>query len=118
MRTELGMLVRTWLIVVLFAAVTIARSVQVDIPLRDPGGAFFFTRIEISLGVFVVLVLLDGVLSSWRARGTWRYMLALVAARWSKGRMAMAITGLLAFHLVYVCYHNLKSWDVLNAPRD
>jgi hypothetical protein len=23
-----------------------------------------------------------------------------------------------AYHVVYFCYHNLKSWDVLNRPRD
>jgi membrane-associated phospholipid phosphatase len=29
-----------------------------------------------------------------------------------------AARALLAYHLVYFSYHNLKSWDVLNPPRD
>ena len=32
--------------------------------------------------------------------------------------MGLLWSGLLAYHLVYFSYHNLKSWDVLNAPRD
>ncbi len=30
----------------------------------------------------------------------------------------MAASALLAYHLVYAGYHNLKSWDALNPPRD
>jgi membrane-associated phospholipid phosphatase len=28
------------------------------------------------------------------------------------------MTGLMAYHVVYFCYHNLKSWNVFNEPRD
>jgi hypothetical protein len=28
------------------------------------------------------------------------------------------LSALAAYHVVYFCYHNLKSWDVLNSPRD
>jgi membrane-associated phospholipid phosphatase len=33
-------------------------------------------------------------------------------------RLALAVTGLVAYHLVYICYRNLKSWDAFNTPHD
>ena len=40
------------------------------------------------------------------------------AQRWTPRRVGCCWRGLLAYHVVYFCYHNLKSWDVFNAPRD
>jgi membrane-associated phospholipid phosphatase len=30
----------------------------------------------------------------------------------------LALTGLVAYHAVYICYRNLKSWDAFNTVRD
>ena len=38
--------------------------------------------------------------------------------RWTGRRLAEAGLVLLGYHVVYFCYHNLKSWDVFNQPRD
>jgi membrane-associated phospholipid phosphatase len=38
--------------------------------------------------------------------------------RWSPERLLLLVSGLLAYHLVYFCYRNLKSWDAFNTPRD
>jgi membrane-associated phospholipid phosphatase len=39
-------------------------------------------------------------------------------ARWPSSRLALILTGLLGYHVIYWTYHNLKSWDVFLAPRD
>lgn len=107
---------RLWLVVLLFALVMVAWSVRRGIPPRDPHGAIFITRIGLSLTILVVLVMIDGW---WRARrehnGT---ILESVRARWTRSRLLLVGGALLAYHLVYFSYHNLKSWDVFNAPRD
>jgi hypothetical protein len=41
-----------------------------------------------------------------------------VRRRWTGRRLDLAGSVLLAYHVVYFCYHNLKSWDVFNQPRD
>ena len=38
--------------------------------------------------------------------------------RWTRRRTSLVLLALLAYHLVYFCYHNLKSWDVFNHVRD
>ncbi len=38
--------------------------------------------------------------------------------RWPRRRLVLSLTGLLAYQSVYLCYHNLKSWDAFNHPRD
>ncbi len=52
---------RLWLVVLAFAAVTAWRSWQVGIPVRDPAGEVLRTRIAISAGLLLVLVLVDAV---------------------------------------------------------
>jgi hypothetical protein len=104
-------------VVVGFAIVTAARSAQVGIPVRDPGGAILVSRLALSAGIFAVLVVLDGIVRTSRPRRP-RAVLATVRSRWTRRRLLLAWVGLLAYHLVYFCYHNLKSWDVFNAPRD
>jgi membrane-associated phospholipid phosphatase len=113
-----GWVLRLWLVVVVFAVVTVVRSFQVGIPLRDPHGDVLRNRVALSLVLFVLLALLDAAL---RARRTgWRVGTALrvLRDRWTPQRLAVAMSGLLAYHLVYFCYHNLKSWDVFNQVRD
>ncbi len=108
---------RLWVVVLCFLAVGLARSEQVGIPFRDPHGAYFLTRVALTMGIFLGLVGLDGVLRTPRPR-TPGGVLATVRARWTPARIALAWGALLAYHLTYFTYHNLKSWDVLNAPRD
>ncbi len=109
---------RTWVLVAVFLCVTLWRSHQVGIPLRDPHGEIFASRLAISCGLFVLLVTLDAGVRAQRHYGGWRSLRTAVRERWPRHRLVLALTGLLAYHLVYFCYHNLKSWDVFNAPRD
>jgi membrane-associated phospholipid phosphatase len=47
-----------------------------------------------------------------------RHVVQVLRSRWTRRRLVLATTGLLAYHLVYFCYHNLKSWDAFNHDRD
>ena len=115
---DLAWVARLWAVVALFAAVALVRSHQVGISLRDPHGAIFVTRVGLSLGLFAVLVLGDTAVRVRRRHLPWRRLPALARQRWTWSRLVLALSGLLAYHVVYFCYHNLKSWDVLNRPRD
>jgi hypothetical protein len=105
-------------VVAVFAVVTVVRSFQVGIPLRDPHGSIWWTRIGISVAMFVVYAV---ALAAWQ---TWRHglgrsgLVPLLRERWTASRLASALALLLAYHVTYFCYHNLKSWDVYNKPRD
>ncbi|MEP9361610.1 phosphatase PAP2 family protein [Nocardioides sp. CN2-186] len=111
-------LLRTWLVVVVFAAITLWRSHEVGIPLRDPHGEILRSRVAITVGVFAALAVLDAVRRTPRGSRRPRVVGAMLRRRWPLRRLGLAASGLLAYHLVYFCYHNLKSWDVLNAPQD
>ena len=112
-----------WLIpivatVTVFVGLTLLRSAQVGIPLRDPRGDILLDRVAISLGLLIVLGVVDAL---WRTRRlglpvrrTW----SVAHARWTPYRVGLALGALAAYHVTYFCYHNLKSWDVYNAPRD
>ncbi len=108
---------RLWLVVGAFAVVTLVRSWQVGIPLRDPHGAILVNRLGLTAGIFAVLVVIDGVLRTPRRRSL-RAVVTTVRERWTGRRLLLAGSALLAYHVVYFCYHNLKSWDVLNSPKD
>jgi len=105
-------------LVAAFGAVTLWRSHVVGIGLRDPGGEYLVGKLLISLGVFVVLVVVDSVLRTPRGRRWPADVVRTGRARWTLRRTAVVWAALLCYHLVYFCYHNLKSWDVFNAPRD
>jgi membrane-associated phospholipid phosphatase len=110
--------VRLWVLVALFAGVAVLRSLQVGIPFRDPGGAILRLRVLISLALFVVLALVD---AGWRARRSeagGERLRDVLRHRWPVRRLGLALGALLAYHLVYFSYHNLKSWDSFNHPRD
>jgi hypothetical protein len=111
-------LVRVWVLVLAFVVITVWRSHHVDIPIKDPRGSIFFSRVAISLGFFVPMALVDAALRVGRRGWTWRKTVAMLRSRWTRQRLLLAASALLAYHLVYFCYHNLKSWDVLNKPRD
>ena len=113
-----GWLLSVWLLVAVFLALTLAESVRVDIPVRDPGGSVFLSRIAISAAIFVPLAALDAWWRTARGRRDRRAVLTTLRRRWPRRRLVLATGGLLAYHLVYFGYHNLKSWDVLNSPRD
>lgn len=109
--------VRVWLVVAVFAAITLWRSHVVDIPIRDPHGSILLKRLALSVGMVIGLALVD---SAWRVRAdrSWHSFLEMLRERWDRSRILTALSCLLAYHLIYLCYHNLKSWDVLNRPRD
>ena len=108
---------RLWLVVGVFIAVGVARSLQVGIPFRDPEGAFLRGRVILTLAIFVGLVFVDGWLRAARPRGVGRVW-ATIRGRWTPARLAWSWVALLAYHATYFTYHNLKSWDVFNVPQD
>ena len=108
---------RLWSVVAVFVVVGIARAVQVGIPFRDPHGAWLITRVGLTALVFVVLVAADGLV---RAGRPWSFARTRtqVRERWTPQRLGLAWVALLAYNVTYFTYHNLKSWDAFNAPRD
>jgi membrane-associated phospholipid phosphatase len=116
--SEYRWLVRVWILVALFAMVTAGWSVHVGIPVRDPHGAILRSRIALSLALFVVLALVDAGVRTGRQGWQVSKAIDVLRRRWTRRRLALAMSGLLAYHLVYFCYHNLKSWDVFNHVRD
>jgi hypothetical protein len=117
-RSDRGWLLRVLAVVVVFALVAWVRSRQVDIPFRDPHGKLFRSKIVSSLGILLVLVVLDAVVRSIHRGASWRTPLRVLRERWTLRRTAIALGGLLGYFVVYLSYRNLKSWDVLNTPRD
>lgn len=112
------MLWRIWLVTLAFLAVTAARSRMVDIPIRDPGGAFLIRRLAITFVLFVAFAFVEAVLRTPTGRRRPTAIWTTARKRWTNRRMAAAWAALAAYHVVYLSYHNLKSWDVLNRPRD
>jgi len=109
---------RIWVVTAAFVVVTVARSITVGIPIRDPGGAFLLSRVALTAGLFAGFVVLEGVLRAPRGERSASTVREAIRKRWTWRRLAGAWSVLLAYHLVYFSYHNLKSWDVLNEPRD
>lgn len=118
LRREYWWLARVWILVLVFATVTAVGSLHFGVPVRDPHGVWFVGRIATSLGLLVLLALVDAVVRTRRRGRTLRATLEVLRARWTRRRLALVITGLLAYHVVYLCYRNLKSWNVFNEPRD
>jgi membrane-associated phospholipid phosphatase len=109
---------RVWALVACFVALTLYWSHHVDIPIKDPHGSMFVSRVGISLGLFVPMAIIDAALRVGRRGWSVRRTLEMLRLRWTRQRLVLGMSALLAYHLVYVCYHNMKSWDVLNKPRD
>ena len=116
-----------WVMVVVFAVITAWWSHHVGIPLRDPDGKMFRGRLLSAVVLLAVLSVLEAGWRSWRAQrssahherwGPVRGLPAAWRARWTNRRLGLALTGLVAYHAVYVCYRNLKSWDAFNTVRD
>lgn len=108
---------RLWAVVIGFLVVAGLRSVQVGIPFRDPHGAFLSGRLALTAAIFTTLVILDGAIRAGRPLRLGR-VLAAIRTRWTTGRLALTGAALLGYHVTYFSYHNLKSWNSFNAPRD
>ncbi len=106
---------RLWVVVGLFVLVGLIKSASIDIPFRDPRGEWLASRLTITIGLLVALPLLD---AWWRNGRNRRGLVATLRSRWSVARAAVVIGALAAYHSTYFVYHNLKSWDVFNNPRD
>ncbi len=113
-----GWVLRVWVLVAVFAAVTAYWSHHVGVPLRDPGGKMFSGRLTSALVLLAILALVEVCVRTIRSNRSWRGAIATFSERWTLERVALVLTGLLAYHIVYVCYRNLKSWDAFNTVRD
>jgi hypothetical protein len=116
--TDLRWVAPVWILVVVFAAVTLAWSRHVGVPLRDPGGQMFSGRLRSALELFVLLALADSLVRTVWTTGFLSGAFDTLRRRWPWRRIVLAVSGLVAYHVVYVCYRNLKSWDAFNTPRD
>jgi hypothetical protein len=113
----------SWLIglgvvVTLFVLVTAIRSYTIHVGFRDPGGQYFTRRLTGSLAVFGLLAPVDAMLRTHRRGWSLRSTPVVLRERWPAHRLVAAATGLVGYYVVYVCYHNLKSWNAFNTPRD
>jgi membrane-associated phospholipid phosphatase len=107
-----------WVVVVAFGVVTAVWSNHVGVPLRDPGGKMFSGRLTSAVILLAVLALVDANLRTGLRGWTVRRVVTKLRERWLTERLPLAIAGLVAYHLVYVCYRNLKSWDAFNQVHD
>jgi membrane-associated phospholipid phosphatase len=113
-----GWLLRLGALALVFGALTLWRSHELGIAVRDPGGQYLVGKILTSAGVFVALAVVDALARTPRSTWSLRGLLTTARTRWTGRRLGAAWAALLCYHLTYFCYHNLKSWDVLNPPRD
>ncbi|MCW2843082.1 MAG: PA-phosphatase [Nocardioides sp.] len=111
-------LLGVWAVVLAFAVVTAVRSHEVGVPMRDPGGKMFSGRLASALVLLAILAVVDAAVRTFRTRGPVRAVLTTLRTRWTWQRVVVAVSGLLAYHVVYVCYRNMKSWNAFNPLRD
>lgn len=111
-------LIAVWAVVALFAAVTVAWSIHVGVPVRDPHGRMFADKFVLSLGLFAAFCLLDACYRLRHGRLSAAAVVGELRAKWTGARLLIALSGLLAYHLVYLFYHNLKSWVVFQDVHD
>jgi len=107
-----------WAVVAGFAAVTVFWSFEVGLPFRDPEGRMFRGRLTSAVTWLTVLIVAQAVVRSLRARRSLRGVPEALLAHWPRERVVLVFSGLLAYHLVYVCYRNLKSWNAFRTLRD
>jgi PAP2 superfamily len=116
--SEWGWMLRVVALVVAFAIVAWARSRQVDVPFKDPHGKLFRAKLPDTAEFLLVAVVIDVVVRWLRGRRDGATLWSTVRTRWTPYRVAMILAGLVAYFVVYLCYRNLKSWDVFNTPKD
>lgn len=76
------------------------------------------SRITLSFAILIVLILLDGAVRAGRRGWTFGKMGYAIRTRWTRDRILLAVTGLVAYHLVYAFYRNLKSWNAFRTQHD
>jgi membrane-associated phospholipid phosphatase len=86
--------------------------------LRDPSGSIFTLRLVLSLALFALLSLVDAGVRVDRRGWSLGRLGAELRRRWPKDRVIVAVSGLVAYHIVYACYRNLKSWVAFRHPMD
>jgi len=101
-----------------FVLLTLVRSDQIGIGLRDPEGTFFLRKLPNAVLAFAGLSVTDVAWRTHRAGWSRAELRRQALSRWGVRRLGLLLGALVAYHLVYVCYRNLKSWDALLAPRD
>jgi len=117
-----GFVWRFWAVVILWAAIVAERSAALGIPVRDPEGQMFVNRLAKALVFLAVIALVEAVVrarSHGRSRG-WsvRNVARVLRERWTPHRLLLVVTGLVGYHIVYLGYRNLKSWNAFNPLRD
>jgi membrane-associated phospholipid phosphatase len=78
---------------------------------KDPHWEFFIGRIFQEAGLVAVWALIDGWVRRRRFGGS-------LLRRWTRRRVLLVGAAIVAYQLVYLCYHNLKSWVVFLPLRD
>lgn len=107
-----------WAVVLGFALVTALWSWHVGVPLRDPGGRMFRGRLTTAVISLTALAAAQAAVRSTRSGRPLRGFPEALRAHWSRERVVLALSGLVAYHVVYVCYRNLKSWNAFRTLRD
>lgn len=107
-----------WGVVAVFGLITILWSQHVDIPLRDPHGKMFAKKLLGAVWFFAILAAADIAIRWWRGGHTWAAARDVVRRRLAPTRLVLVASALVAYHLIYIFYRNLKSWDALRAPQD
>ena len=107
-----------WVLVAAFTVIAFVRSHQIGIPIRDPGGTLFGWRVVYSVALLAVFIVVEAAVRVRRGERSWERVRAEVRERWPRHRLALAATGLVAYYVVYACYHNLKSWNAFNTQHD
>ena len=116
---EWGWVLRVLAVVVVFAVIAVARSRQVDIPFRDPHGKLFTDKIRAPPRRWCCSSLIDIVVRWFRGRRQGRPLWPTARTRWTPYRIGDdRWRALVAYQVVYLCYRNLKSWDVFRSPQD
>ena len=107
-----------WGTVLVFGVITLLWSAHVDVPMRDPHGKMFARKLLGAVVLFAVLAVVDVAIRWWRTGHTRAALIAVVRRRLAPRRLALVLAGLVAYHLIYICYRNLKSWDAFQTPHD
>jgi membrane-associated phospholipid phosphatase len=117
-----GFVWRFWLVVALWVALVAERSVALGIPVRDPEGQMLRNRLLKALVFLALLAVSEGVVRArsrgWSSGGVMRGVARVLRERWTSQRVLLVVSGLLGYHVVYLGYRNLKSWNAFNPLRD
>jgi membrane-associated phospholipid phosphatase len=97
-----------------FATLTVAVALLADLPLRDPDGVAgpAGVRLPVIVAVLFCLDVVPRAVARVRRGGgsVLRALREVVNERWTVGRAAVVVIGLVSFYVTYVAYRNLKSF--------